>query len=143
MLADYGDVVPRREYERLEAQHTTNKESLERYKSDYHTLMKEHQTLLEQHRVMSTERDEFSHELGLMKRSATPRPQWDKVIPFIDGGETAWKELSTGKSSDQLVSVLMESLIGKSGNPGPVEEFFEGEVSDVMTSLVACDDVTN
>ena len=73
MLADYGDVVPRREYERLEAQHNTNNESLERYKTDYDTLIKEHQVLLEQHKIMSTERDEISHELGLMKRSATPR----------------------------------------------------------------------
>ena len=73
MLADYGDVVPRREYERLEAQHNTNNESLERYKTDYDTLIKEHQVLLEQHKIMSGERDEFSHELGLMKRSATPR----------------------------------------------------------------------
>lgn len=30
VLADYGDVVPRREYERLEAQHNTNNESLDR-----------------------------------------------------------------------------------------------------------------
>ena len=35
VLADYGDVVPRREYERLEGLHTTNSESLERYKTDY------------------------------------------------------------------------------------------------------------
>ena len=73
MLADYGDVVPRREYERIEALNITNTESLERYKTDYDGLIKEHQVLLEQHKIMSSERDEFSHELGLMKRSATPR----------------------------------------------------------------------
>ena len=43
VLADYGDVVPRREYERLEGLNNTNSESLERYKTDYHTLLKEHQ----------------------------------------------------------------------------------------------------
>ena len=32
-----------------------------------------------------------------------------------------------GKSSNQLVGVLVGSLVGKD-NPGPVEEFFEGEV---------------
>lgn len=126
VLADYGDVVPRREYERIEALNITNNESLERYKTDYDGLIKEHQVLLEQHKIMSSERDEFSHELGLMKRSATPRPEWDQVIPYIDGGEAAWKEMSAGKSSNQLVAVLVGSLVGKD-NPGPVEEFFEGE----------------
>ena len=49
------------------------------------------------------------------------------MIPYIDGGEAAWKEMSAGKSSNQLVAVLVGSLVGKD-NPGPVEEFFEGEV---------------
>eukprot|EP00116_Pleurobrachia_bachei_P005167 sb/3465429/ len=126
VLADYGDVVPRREYERLEGLHTTNSESLERYKTDYNSLIKEHQTLLDQHKLMSAERDEFSHELGLMKRSATPRPEWEQAVPYIEGGEAAWKEISAGKSSNQLVGILIGSLIGKE-HSGPVEEFFEGE----------------
>lgn len=126
VLADYGDVVPRREYERLEALSSTNTESLERYKKDYGDIMKEHQTLLEQHKLITTERDNFSHELGLMKRSATPRPEWDQVIPYIEGGEAAWKELSVGKSTNQLVGVLVGSLVGKESS-GPVEQFFEGE----------------
>ena len=53
------------------------------------------------------------------------------MIPYIDGGEAAWKELSVGKSSNQLVGVLVGSLIGKD-NPGPVEEFFEGEVNILL-----------
>lgn len=126
VLADYGDVVPRREYERIEALHAANSESLERYKGDYQTLLKEHQVLMGQHKTISVERDELAHELGLMKRSATPRPDWEQVLPHIEGGEAAWKELSVGKSSNELVGVLLSSLAGKD-SAGPVEEFFEGE----------------
>ena len=62
-----------------------------------------------------------------LEHTTFSRPEWDQVIPYIDGGEAAWKELSVGKSSNQLVGVLVGSLVGKD-NPGPVEEFFEGEV---------------
>ena len=52
------------------------------------------------------------------------------MLPFIEGGEAAWKELSVGKSSNELVGVLVSSLVGKD-SAGPVEEFFEGEVRAV------------
>ena len=40
-----------------------------------------------------------------------------------------WKELSEGKTSDQLMSVLLEEIQGDQGEGGSTAEFFEGQVS--------------
>ena len=41
-----------------------------------------------------------------------------------------WKELSEGKTSDQLMSVLLEEIQGDQGEGGSTAEFFEGQVSN-------------
>uniref|UniRef100_A0A8B9BMQ9 Translin-associated factor X-interacting protein 1 N-terminal domain-containing protein n=1 Tax=Anser brachyrhynchus TaxID=132585 RepID=A0A8B9BMQ9_9AVES len=73
MIADYGDVVPRRDFESLEKK--------------YSDLQQEQ-----------------------AQRSCTPRPNWAKCSEVIPGGADRWGCLAEGKTSDQLVDVLLEEI---------------------------------
>ena len=50
MQADYGDVVPRRDFLMLEAKHTELEEKHNLLQSDFDQLKEEHHTMLEVHK---------------------------------------------------------------------------------------------
>jgi len=54
------------------------------------------------------------------------RPNWSRCADFIGGGEERWKTLSDGKTSDQIVDVLLAEIQGKMVNTD--NEYFEGLV---------------
>ncbi|XP_077993673.1 translin-associated factor X-interacting protein 1-like [Glandiceps talaboti] len=112
MIANYGDVVPRRDFESLEKNYQTFQEEMETMQGDHRQLMTEHDTLLEVHKQVLSQRDEFYQELEQLKRSATPRPFWEKCAQHLEGGDDRWKELSNGKTSDELVDVLLAEIVG-------------------------------
>ncbi|XP_038076269.1 translin-associated factor X-interacting protein 1-like [Patiria miniata] len=112
MIANYGDVVPRRDYEGLKVQHEKLQEEIAQLKDDHEILMSEHDTLLEVNKQVVTQRDEFYSELEILKRSATPRPDWDRCADFMEGGEERWKTISKDKSSDNKVELLLKELAG-------------------------------
>uniref|UniRef100_A0A8C6Z5K8 Translin associated factor X interacting protein 1 n=1 Tax=Nothoprocta perdicaria TaxID=30464 RepID=A0A8C6Z5K8_NOTPE len=92
MIADYGDVVPRRDFESLEKK--------------YSVLLQE----VKIHRETAEERDKAFVELQEVQRSCTPRPSWAKCSEVIPGGADRWSSLAEGKTSDQLVDVLLEEI---------------------------------
>ncbi|XP_060644135.2 translin-associated factor X-interacting protein 1 isoform X1 [Anolis sagrei] len=110
MRANYGDVVPRREFELQEKNYNELGEKMEALQKDFVNLQMEYDTLLEVHKQVSDERDQYHNELISVQRASTPRPDWDKCADVIAGGLDRWSILSEGKSSDQLVDVLLEDL---------------------------------
>uniref|UniRef100_A0A8B9BMP9 Translin-associated factor X-interacting protein 1 N-terminal domain-containing protein n=1 Tax=Anser brachyrhynchus TaxID=132585 RepID=A0A8B9BMP9_9AVES len=108
MIADYGDVVPRRDFESLEKKYSDLQQ--ETLRKDFDQLRKEYQTLLEIQRETAEERDNFFTELQQAQRSCTPRPNWAKCSEVIPGGADRWGCLAEGKTSDQLVDVLLEEI---------------------------------
>ncbi|XP_035399273.1 translin-associated factor X-interacting protein 1 isoform X3 [Cygnus atratus] len=110
MIADCGDVVPRREFESLEKKYSDLQQEMETLKKDFAQLRKEYQTLLEIQRETAEERDNFFTELQQAQRSCTPRPNWAKCSEVIPGGADRWGCLAEGKASDQLVDVLLEEI---------------------------------
>ena len=50
MQADYGDVVPRRDFQMLEARYTAFQEKHDVLQSDFNQLKEEHDTMLEVHK---------------------------------------------------------------------------------------------
>jgi hypothetical protein len=40
------------------------------------------------------------------------RPKWDQCAPIIEGGTERWNELSIGKTSNELVDILLNEIIG-------------------------------
>ncbi|XP_077165565.1 translin-associated factor X-interacting protein 1 isoform X2 [Paroedura picta] len=110
MRANYGDVVPRRDFESQEKKYNELVEKITLLETEFQDLQEEFNTMLEVHRQIAEERDQFYNELITVQRSSTPRPDWDKCAEVIAGGPERWSALSEGKSSDQLVDVLLEDL---------------------------------
>ncbi|KAK3085940.1 hypothetical protein FSP39_011055 [Pinctada imbricata] len=127
MITNYYDVIPRRDFETLEAKYNTLLESSETTKDDFMKLKAEHDALLDVQKQVTKQRDEFYMELEGMKRTATPRPDWERCSDFVTGGATRWAELSQGKSSNDLVDVLLGEIAA--GGPGDVggAEYFDGQ----------------
>ena len=50
MQADYGDVVPRRDFQMLEAKHAELEEKFNLRQTDFNQLKEEHDTMLEVHK---------------------------------------------------------------------------------------------
>uniref|UniRef100_A0A8C0G8K1 Translin-associated factor X-interacting protein 1 N-terminal domain-containing protein n=1 Tax=Chelonoidis abingdonii TaxID=106734 RepID=A0A8C0G8K1_CHEAB len=142
MKADYGDVVPRRDFESQEKKYSDLFEKMEVLQKDFDDLQKEYDTLLEIHQETVEERDRFYNELQQVQRSSTPRPDWAKCAEVISGGPERWSYLEEGKTSDQLVDVLLEEIgtgvlkekdsfpgLGK-GDKVPVYLRYEGQVKN-------------
>uniref|UniRef100_A0A8C8RF30 Translin associated factor X interacting protein 1 n=1 Tax=Pelusios castaneus TaxID=367368 RepID=A0A8C8RF30_9SAUR len=134
MKADYGDVVPRRDFESQEKKYSDLLEKI--------SFLRAYETLLETHQEAVEERDRFYNELQQVQRSATPRPNWAKCAEVISGGAERWNCLEEGKTSDQLVDVLLEEIgtgllkekdtfpgLGK-GDKVPVYLRYEGQVKN-------------
>ncbi|KFW05919.1 Translin-associated factor X-interacting protein 1, partial [Eurypyga helias] len=110
MLADYGDVVPRRDFESLEKKYSEVLQETKTLQKDFDQLHKEYETLLEIHRETAAERDSFCTQLQRVQHNCTPRPDWAKCSEVIPGGADRWGCLAAGKTSDQLVDVLLEEI---------------------------------
>nr|XP_020844974.1 translin-associated factor X-interacting protein 1 isoform X2 [Phascolarctos cinereus] len=110
MKANFGDVVPRRDFEMEEKKNKELFEMVESLRSDFEEIRKEYDTLLQVHMTIVRDRDEFSRDLQEIQRTSTPRPDWSKCEDVISGGQERWQFLSQGKSSDQLVDVLLEEI---------------------------------
>ena len=56
------------------------------------------------------------------------RPQWDRCGTYIDGGTERWSELAQGRSSDQLVDVLLAQIAGVDVSQITEGDTFKGQV---------------
>ncbi|XP_066206064.1 translin-associated factor X-interacting protein 1 isoform X2 [Saccopteryx leptura] len=110
MKANFGDVVPRRDFEMQEKTNKDLQEQLDSLRDDYEEVRKEHEILLQLHMSTLKERDQFHSELQEIQRTSTPRPDWTKCEDVIAGGRDRWHRLAEGKNSDQLVNVLLEEI---------------------------------
>ncbi|XP_030153688.1 translin-associated factor X-interacting protein 1 isoform X3 [Lynx canadensis] len=110
MKANFGDVVPRRDFEMQEKTNKDLQEQLDSLRGDYEEVCKEHEILLQLHMTTLKERDQFYSELQEIQRTSTPRPDWTKCEDVVAGGPDRWQMLAEGKNSDQLVDVLLEEI---------------------------------
>ncbi|KAH9502680.1 Translin-associated factor X-interacting protein 1 [Bulinus truncatus] len=110
MIANYGDVIPRRDFEQLEAKYKELEERYEISQQDFRKMQAEYNALLDVQKQVTQKRDEFYIELETLKRSSTPRPNWDKCADYVHGGSVRWQQLSEGKRSTELVDVLLNEI---------------------------------
>ncbi|KAM8982892.1 LOW QUALITY PROTEIN: translin-associated factor X-interacting protein 1 [Ara ararauna] len=109
MKASYGDDVPRRGFESLEKKYSDLLEETKTLQKNFDQLHKEYEALLEIQRETAEERDNFHAELQVQHNN-TPRPKWEKCSEVIPGGVDRWHRLAEGKTSDELVDVLLEEI---------------------------------
>uniref|UniRef100_A0A8C8B4U5 Translin associated factor X interacting protein 1 n=1 Tax=Otus sunia TaxID=257818 RepID=A0A8C8B4U5_9STRI len=110
IIADHGDVVPRKHFESLEQKYSDLLQEMKTLQKDFDQLHKEHEILLDIHREAAEERDNFRAELQRARHDCTPRPNWAKCSEVIPGGAERWGWLAEGKTSDELVDVLLEEI---------------------------------
>ncbi|XP_065497159.1 translin-associated factor X-interacting protein 1 [Caloenas nicobarica] len=110
MIAYYADVVPRRDFESLEKKNSDLLQEIKTLQKDFDQLHREYETLLDIQRETAEERDKFCAELQRVQHNCTPRPNWAKCSEVIPGGADRWDWLAEGKTSDQLVDVLLEEI---------------------------------
>jgi hypothetical protein len=127
VLADYQDVVPRNEFTTLEQMFANLQEEHNKVKGDYKTLMQEHNTLLGVHKEVIAQRDKYAQESEVMKRSSTPRPDWQRCGEFIEGGMDHWCELTEGRTSDEMLDILISQLTNTDLEDIQPLEYFEGQ----------------
>ena len=71
---------------------------------------------------------QFVQQKSSVKPCCIPlRPQWDRCADFVPGGQMRWKELSEGKTSDQIVDILLNEISGDAADTGGAE-YFDGQV---------------
>jgi len=130
MVANYGDVIPRRDFEGLEKKHKELEESLETSDQDFKKLQAEHNVLLGQFKELTEQRNKYYVELEGLKRSSTPRPDWEKAGECVQGGMARWREITEGKSSDEKVDVLLTEI--QSGGIADTSggDYFDGQGSE-------------
>ncbi|KAL2094112.1 hypothetical protein ACEWY4_011424 [Coilia grayii] len=119
--AEYGDVVPRRDWESLDRSHRENVQKLETLQIDFDQMKTEYDTLLEVHKQVLSERDSLQAELEVFQGTSTPRPDWESCADIL-GGSDRWTELFQGQSSQQRLLVLLENLAERAS-----KDFFDGQ----------------
>lgn len=157
MKANFGDVVPRRDFE---MQEKTNKglqeqvlegrpagqgragarvgsmdqspcPQLDSLRDDYKEVRKEHEILLQLHMSTLKERDQFYSELQEIQRTSTPRPDWTKC----EGNDGHWGPRTAqvcGPDSSSL-SPLADVV---AGGPGRWQILAEGKNSDQLVDVL-------
>ncbi|XP_066541129.1 translin-associated factor X-interacting protein 1 [Hoplias malabaricus] len=107
--AEYADVVPRRDWEKLDCMHKENLLKLETLHTDFEQLKSEYDTLLDVHRQVSQQRDSLRNELEVFREASTPRPHWEQCADVL-GSRERWTEISEGQSSKKKLEILLEEL---------------------------------
>ncbi|XP_022535430.2 translin-associated factor X-interacting protein 1 [Astyanax mexicanus] len=107
--AEYGEVVPHRDWENLDHMYKENLLQLETLQSDFNQMKSEYDILLDEHRKVSLQKDNLQRELDVFQEASTPRPHWEQCADVL-GGRERWSEIFEGQSSKKRLEVLLEEL---------------------------------
>ncbi|XP_067933736.1 translin-associated factor X-interacting protein 1-like [Watersipora subatra] len=123
IIANYGDVIPKQDFLSLQEQYKALQQTVSEKAAEFDQLKAEHDSLLETHKQVIKQRAEFYQERERLREMATPRPDWPRCGDVIAGGMQRWNELSQGKSSDEMVSILLDELAGSSADSNTPDYF--------------------
>eukprot|EP00800_Vazella_pourtalesii_P012308 TRINITY_DN290_c0_g4_i4.p1 TRINITY_DN290_c0_g4~~TRINITY_DN290_c0_g4_i4.p1 ORF type:complete len:563 (+),score=155.98 TRINITY_DN290_c0_g4_i4:178-1866(+) len=124
LVMDYGDVIPRKDYDDVITQLEGVKESFEELKQDFTTLNMEQDMLQESYKLSLSEKQSVSQDLERLKGSATPRPLWDRCAGFFEDGK--WSEMTENTSSAEKVDILLVEVSGLSLEEIRASDKFQG-----------------
>ena len=83
---------------------------------------------------MVTERDGLLASLAHVRGTATPRPEWSRCEGYVED----WSQVSHGRSSEQLVDVLLARISGKTVEELTALSTFPGQVGGVGEGREGC-----
>ncbi|KAK4301082.1 hypothetical protein Pmani_026752 [Petrolisthes manimaculis] len=125
MERQYREVVPRADFDRLQRRLSVLTTTHHQLTHTHTLLTQQHEAILSRHEGLVNERDQLSEENQALRRSATPRPDWNRVAEYVEGGISRWRELSSGRTSDQMVDILISELTGSQLSTS--SEFIDGK----------------
>jgi hypothetical protein len=131
----YDNTVLRIDYEKLSNHQNQLNEEYYVLKTEYKHLGHACLYLINKTHDLIEERNKYYHEWQINKSLLTPRPDWDKVSNVIDGKIERWKSLSTGKSSRELVEILIKEIINGNQTETIKEEEYFSAIGDDLTVL--------
>lgn len=94
-------------------------------------ILLHYSTLQSLYKDTLSQRDSLSSELSKVKRSATPRPDWERCASYIEGGGERWEALSQGRSSDGKVDILLAQIAGVDVSEIRKDDMFQGQTNTV------------
>ncbi|CAF3572514.1 unnamed protein product [Rotaria sordida] len=103
----YTKVELREDFNKLKFEYDKLKNETNLLKNNFQELIDNCKFLIEQTTAILKERDGYYSEWKFNRNILTPRPDWDKCSHLI----TQWKNLSIGKTSEELVDVLINEII--------------------------------
>jgi len=118
--ADYADVIPRHEYENLQATMTELEEEHKTTNDTFEILSSQVQGLRDQIESLTAERNTANEIVKALRHKATPRPSWERIADHIEGGLPRWESIYTGKATGEIVTRMAEELSGKRLTGPPV-----------------------
>jgi hypothetical protein len=128
----YENLILRIDYENLLNNQNQLNQEYNQLKDEYQHLGHACLYLINKTHDLIDERNKYYNEWQTNKSLLTPRPDWDKVSNVIDGGIERWKILSTGKSSEQLIDLLIREIInGNQIESIEEKDYFEANGDDL------------
>ena len=86
--------------------------------------------------MMTADSEDDRDDNGVM--SSVLRPEWDKCADYVQGGMARWRELAEGKSSNDLVTVLLQEISAGGFVQSGGADFFNGQVRCVCVFVCVC-----
>jgi hypothetical protein len=125
----YENIVIQIDYENLRKNYNQLNQEYIQLKDEYQHLGHTCLYLINKTQDVIDERNKYYNEWKINKSLLTPRPDWDKVSNIIDGGIERWKILSTSKSSEELMDLLIKEIVY--GNQIEEKDYFEANGDDL------------
>ncbi|CAF1228433.1 unnamed protein product [Didymodactylos carnosus] len=107
----YENVVMKSDYDDLSLKHEEISREYDKLKIEFKDLGHSCLFLVQKTKDLVDERDKYYDDWEKNRSILTPRPDWDKCSNVLDGGMDRWKKISAGKTSDQLVEILISEII--------------------------------
>ncbi|CAF0773440.1 unnamed protein product [Adineta ricciae] len=120
----YGKVQLREDFDKLKSQCDALKNDYDLLKADFDDLIDHCKILVRQTNEILAERNTYYSEWEYAKSLLTPRPDWDKCVPLVIN----WSKLSTGKTSDELVDVIINEIT-HGNTDGYLDKNFQGRLN--------------
>ncbi|CAG0922618.1 unnamed protein product [Notodromas monacha] len=126
MQVEFSDVVPRNMHEKMEIQFRSLQREHAKLEQQVATADKGREDLINEVEMLRARNADLECECGELKRCGTPRPYWAKCSEFVDGGLSRWRKLSKGKSSRDMLNLILAEFSGDHG-VAKRPEFFQGK----------------
>ena len=107
----FTEVVPRYDYDLLEAAAEEAKEQRKLALKNYEAQNESYEKLKKENKELSLYRDQLLREKQRMRRVGTPRPQWDAVAECFSGSASRWVSKSTLEVRETRQSLFIDIVL--------------------------------